>query len=164
MLQKIAEVSRNSSTRSVNQHTSCDYKSVAVSWNHDCAAELEKPLESRRKICPKQVSHIKRFHTEHQQFLNSRATSRQAVLVDRGNGSEETVHVCREAHHLRQHLQESSTSVSPPGQLAVPVLAQREGGHSIEQDPVALPPSELAGWFHPDMASMMYDQCRNFVK
>jgi hypothetical protein len=67
------------------------------------------------------------------------------VLVDQGNGSEETVLVFREAGHLRQHLQESSTSVHPPVQHAVPVLAQRQGSHSNEQDPVALPPSELAG-------------------
>jgi hypothetical protein len=71
-----------------------------------------------------------------------RQKERATERLDRGK---ETVLVCREVRHLRQHLQESSTSVRPPVQLAVPVLTQRQGGHSIEQDPVALPPSELAG-------------------
>jgi hypothetical protein len=96
MLQKVSEFSKTSSTRSVNQHTSRDYEAVAVAWNHDCAAELEKPL-SEPGITYQAFSQCAST------ILNSRATSRQPVLVERGYGSEETFLLYREARHLRQY-------------------------------------------------------------
>ena len=49
VLQMIAEYSKHQTTmtRSANQYTICDYEAVVVAWNHDCNAELEKPLEER---------------------------------------------------------------------------------------------------------------------
>jgi len=45
-------------SRSVNQHSTCDYDSAAATWNKRCAEELEKPFENRQKMFSKTAVHL----------------------------------------------------------------------------------------------------------
>jgi hypothetical protein len=145
ILEMIVKFTGRAGPRSANQRTSCDYESTAVEWNHQCAAELEKPAGERRKMYPKQASHIRTFHEAFKRGENARKTQRQAVMVvDQANGLSETHVVSRAIRDLRERLQEESQEVRAPVPLeaAAAPIPNRAEGEAV--DPVILPPEEVS--------------------
>ena len=123
VLELIALFSGNTE-RSVNQRTSCDYESAAETWNKQCLAELEKPFEQRQKRFPKTAGHIRSFYNKHLRDLNARATVRQSIMVDRGNGVQETVVASRELRRIQQEHQAQNLPVRAPIPMPAPQRQQ----------------------------------------
>jgi len=150
ILEVIAECSATETARSVNQHSQCDFESAAASWNQKCLAEMEKPFEQRKTMFLKTASMIQTFCNQHQGELNAKATARQQIMVDRGNGLKETVILGREMMRVQHQHQEECLPVRQPIAMPVPQLPAASSG-----DRVRLPPPEVAGQFRrsdPNMA------------
>jgi len=137
----LALIASHSNTgSSSNQHSACNFESAAATWNKRCMGELEKPFAERRKMFPKTASHLQVFWNRHLRERNARATARQTIVVDRGNGLQETVLLSEEMLRIQQSHQAGCIAARKPVKFPAMQLAPSGDG-----DRVAVPPVEVAG-------------------
>jgi hypothetical protein len=110
--------------------------------------ELEKPADQRRKMFPKTVPVIEKFHTKWLQHENQKKTLRQTVPLDTGDSVVQSGVAQHSVRDLRKQLQEESTEVRPPV-VGAPIQSRkrvRNDNDNTNNDTtrLTLPPAEVS--------------------